>query len=646
MNKLKKKSIFRTEAVVPFLIVVVVTWAYFHFLFDYNMKKALEFVGYQVIGAEVDIQQLETSFIHGTFRMQGLEITNSQKPDHNMVAIGDIRFGILWDGLLRARFVVDEMAVEQIQIDTPRKSPGKVKPPEPPKKDEGPSALEKAANEMKDKALKQTEKKNSGNVLGDLASLLSGNSDTGKIEGNLASKKKLEELQALFAEKQKGWDQKIQSLPKSPEIQALGDKLGKIKTNNFKTPQELVDSLNQLKAVVDEGNKKYQVVQQTGQEMDVDLKSFNQGLKDLDALVKKDQADLESRFHIPKIDAKSLAEGVFRSYLNPYLGRMNEYKDMAEKYLPPKVLKKGGSGEVDERIQPHPREKGVTYEFGKAKAYPMFWVRKIIVSSKASAALGTGDMSGLITDIASNQVLVGKPTVAVLKGDFPSMQIGGFNFKGVFDNLKEKSKISYETSIASYPIAGRPLVDSEDVSIQFTKADATFSTKGELEGLRDLNFTLENSLKKIDYQITAQNQTVSEILKSVFASLPVLNLDVKGEGHLPALNLAINSNLGPELQKGFEREVKKKIDEARAKIQKYIDDNVGKKKAELEAQYTKVKSQVDEQVAKIKGQLDSQKKQSETKQAQAQKDGENKAKKQMQDQGSKAVDDLKKQFGL
>ena len=646
MNKIKKKSFLRTEAVVPFIVVVVVTWGYFHFFFDYHMKKALEFVGYQVIGAEVDIQKLETSFIHGTFRMQGLEITNSQNPDHDMVAIGDIRFGILWDGLLRARFVVDEMAVEQIQIDIPRKSPGKVKPPEPPKKDEGPSALEKAANEMKEKALKQTEKKNSGNALGDLASLLSGNSETGNIEGNLASKKKLEEMQTVFNEKQKGWNQKLQSLPKNPEIQALGDKLGKIKTSNFKSPQDLVDSLNQLKAVAEEGQKKYQVVQQTGQEMDSDLKAYNDGLKELDALVKKDQADLEAKFHIPKIDAKSLAEGVFRSYLDPYLGRMNEYKNMAEKYMPPKVLKKGSSTEVDDRIQPHPREKGVTYEFGRPKAYPMFWIRKISVSSKASASLGTGDMAGEITDIASNQTLVGKPTVAALKGDFPSLQILGFNFKGVFDNLKEKSKISYETSIDSYPIVGRPLVDSQDVQITFTKADATFSTKGELEGLRDLSFSLQNSLKKVDYQINAQNPTVGEILKSVFAALPVVNLDVQGSGHLPALNLAINSNLGPELQKGFEREVKKKIDEARAKIQKYLDDNVGKKKAELEAQYAKMKSQIDEQVAKIKTQLDSQKKQSESKQTQAQKDGENKAKKQMQDQGSKAVDDLKKKFGL
>lgn len=127
---LKKKGILRTEAVVPFLIVVAILYAYFHFFFDMHLKKAIEWGGYQAVGAEVDIAKLETSFFRGTIRLQGIEVTNAEKPSHNSFAIGDIRFGVLWDGLLRAKFVVEEMAVEQIKIDTLRKSPGKVKPPE------------------------------------------------------------------------------------------------------------------------------------------------------------------------------------------------------------------------------------------------------------------------------------------------------------------------------------------------------------------------------------------------------------------------------------------------------------------------------------------------------------------------------------
>jgi uncharacterized protein (TIGR03545 family) len=644
----KKKGPIRTEAVVPILIVIVLTWAYFHFFFDYHLKKAFEFIGYQVVGAQVDISNVETSFLNGTFRLQGLEITNSQKPDRNLIAIGDIRFGVLWDGLLRARLVVDEMAVEQIQIDTPRKSPGRVKPPEP-KKEEESGALGKAANEMKARALEQTKKKYGDNVLGDLAAILGGASSDAqlsKLESNLASKAKLAEMQKFYDERSKNWQQKLDSLPKQKDLQALQDKISKTKTSNFKNAQELLDSINQLKSAIDEADKKYKDLQQAGQEMSADLKTLDQGIKDLDALVKKDVADLESRFRIPKLNAKSMAEGVFRSYLNPYLARMSEYKDMAEKYMPPNLMNKKKPDEADIQMQPRPRAKGVSYEFGKPKSYPMFWIRKISVSSKASPTLGTGDISGLITDVTSNQVLIGKPTVAALKGDFPSLGVQGFSFKGTFDNLKAVPKVSYDTSVASYNFEGRPLVESEDVTVLFTKADAGFRSSGEMMGFKDLKFSLGQSLRKIDFKVEAKNSTVDEILKSVFASLPVVTLDVQGGGHLPDLSLAIDSNLGPELQKGFEREVKKKVDEARLKIQNYVDEQVGSQKAKLEADYNRIKSQVDEQVKKLQSQLDSQKKVAENKIESAKKDEENKAKNQLQKEGEKALDDLKKKFGL
>ncbi len=659
VKPVKKKGPIRTEAVLPVLIVVALIWAYFAFFFDLHLRKGIEYVGYQVVGAEVDIRELETSFIKGTFRMQGLQITNSQNPSNNMLVVGDIRFGVLWDGLLRARLVVDEMAVEQIQIDVPRKSPGRVKPPEP-KKEEESGALGKAANEMKEKVLNGTQKKYSDNVLGDLASILSGASgqdQLGKIEATLVSKQKLAELQKFYEVKSVDWNQRIQALPKPKEIQDLQERLGKIKTNNFKTPQELIESVNQLNALVKEADAKQKQLQESGQTMSSELKTFSEGLQSLEGLVKKDIADLEARFKIPKLDPKNLAEGIFRSYLDPYLARMNEYKEMAQKYMPPNLMKKDKPDEVDTQIQPRPRAVGVTYEFGKPKSYPLFWIRKISISSKASELLGTGDLAGKITDVTSNQALIGLPTVATFKGDFPSLNVQGFAFKGTFDNLKAKSKISYDTSIAAYPITGRDLVQSPEVQIAFQKASVSFQSQGSLVGFRELEFSLANGFSKIEYLITAKNTIVDEILKGVFQALPNVTLDVKGQGVLPGLGLAINSNLGPELQRGFEREVKKKIDEARIKIQNYINEQVGKEKARLEGEYSKLKNQVDGEIKKLQTQLDSQKQQAETKIAAAKKDEENKAKKAieveqnkakqgLENEAKKAAEELKKRFGF
>ena len=191
----KPKGPIRWEALIPFSIVSIAVFAYFHFFFDLNLRQGFQWAGYHIVGAEVDIADVDTSFFKGTFAMKKVEVTNPDKPSHNLIEIGDIRFGLLWDGLLRAKVVIEEMAVEKIEIGTSRKFPGKVKPPEPPPtKKEVPSALEKEATKLKEQALEKTKKAYSQNVLGDIAAMLSGTSSQdqlGKIEDSLPSKAKL-----------------------------------------------------------------------------------------------------------------------------------------------------------------------------------------------------------------------------------------------------------------------------------------------------------------------------------------------------------------------------------------------------------------------------------------------------------------------
>ena len=202
IKKKKPKGALRTEAVLPFTIIVLLVIIYFKLFFDSNLRSALEFAGYKVTGAEVDIAELETSFFKASIRIQGIEVTDSLKPSHNSISIGDVRFGMLWDALLRGKVVIKEVVVEKIEFGKPRKSPGKIKPPEPVlvSEDDGkPSALQMEAEKVKDKALSATESKYNNNVLGDIAGMLGGTDSKvqmDKIEGTLLSKEMATKLNA------------------------------------------------------------------------------------------------------------------------------------------------------------------------------------------------------------------------------------------------------------------------------------------------------------------------------------------------------------------------------------------------------------------------------------------------------------------
>ena len=164
----KKKGPIRWEAVVPATVFVALVMAYFTLFFDGHVRRGIEYVGTQVNGAEVNVGYLSTSFFAARLEIGEIQVTDKNKPERNTVQVGKILFQMSWDALLRAKVLVNEASILNIQALNKRASPGYVVPPSPPST--GPSLLDKAQDEV----LAQTQKKFNKNFLGDVASILGG----------------------------------------------------------------------------------------------------------------------------------------------------------------------------------------------------------------------------------------------------------------------------------------------------------------------------------------------------------------------------------------------------------------------------------------------------------------------------------------
>lgn len=650
-KKIKPPGPIRWNAIIPFSFFGLLVGLYFHFIFDSNVRSALEWAGTKVVGAEVNIGTFKTSLLHANLQIKDVEVTDADNPSHNSLNIGEIRFAMLWDALLRLKFVINEAVVEQIEFGKKRLRIGKVLPPPPPEPEKtGPSALEKEADKLKKTALSQVETQFNDNVLGDVASLLGGTKGDVKLDqlqDSLVSKKMLETLGAELNKRQNSWNERMKSLPQGKEFQVLMDRLGKVKTSNFKSPQELADSLKEVDTILKDGEAKYKKLQLAKSDLDSDLKLTQDSYQQLEAQIKADIKSVEKHFKIPQLDAKSLTLSMFKKYLDPYMAKVNHYQKLAQKYLPPNLLKKKTpNSPPDVSLRPHPREKGTTYEFGRINSYPLFWVKKIAISSQAGSSPEAGNIKGEVLDLTSHQVLVGKPTLANLAGDFPGSGISGFQTKVSVDTRGDVSNIGIMLKVASYPVIGRPLVQSNDVAIDLVKAQGSLDITGTLVGLTNLTLKIANKYTNASYDIKAKESTIQEILKGVFNGLPSIEIDAQAKGILPNVSFDIESDVGKELQRGFEKQIQAKIDEARRKIQALIDDQISAQKTKIDAQINQFKNQFDKEIKKLQEQAENQKKIAEGKADQAKKDSENQARKKLENEGQKAIDGLKKKFGF
>ncbi len=642
----KKKGPIRHEVVVPLLVFVVLFWAYFHFLFDQNMRKLIEWGGYQALGTEVNVGKFETHFFNGTLKIGQIEITSSTEPKNDSIAIGEIRFGLLWDALLRLKFVINEAAIEKIEFAKPRAYPGKVKPPEPPSNK--PSFFSKESEVIKQKALDKLSADQSENIVGDLSAFLkTGDVQTqiNQLKGKLLSEKMATELGQQVPELQKKWVEKQKSLPTNEKIQAWPKRFNEIKTTNFQNIQEVQKSGEQLSALIKEIDQETKKVQGLRADFDQDIKNLNAKVDALKNQIAIDSKEIQQHLRLPKLDAQAFLKSVFMQYLQPYLGQVLQYRSLAEKYLPPNVLKKGEK-EPDVSMQPRPRAKGVSYEFGRQNSYPIFWLKRATISSQAGTTPYSGNISGEITNATSNQLLTRQPTILKFGGNFPANQINGLKALITIDQRQVENLISFNFGVGQFPIEEKQLLNQKDFQMNLQRASGSLNVDGSLKGFRDLNLKVTQDVQNSLFGIKANDLNIENFFKNVFASVQRFKFEASIRGVLPEINLDMTSDLTSILQKGFEREFSAKINEIRAQVEKQLLGNVNKQKADIEGQINSTKAKADQEIAKIQGELDKNKKQAENKTDSSKKDFENKAKGKVEQEAKKGLDDLKKKLGF
>lgn len=656
----KEGGLIRWSAVIPFFIILALCAVYFKLFFDSHMKSALEWGGYKALGSEVNIAKFESSFIKGNVNISGLQITSAEQPDFNSIELGSIRFDVNWDALLRLKFVVQEMAVENVQFMSKRKYRGKVAPPPPPSNE--PSIV----SEVKDKAIGKIDEKGKGNLLGDLSAFLQTGdykAQLNDIESQLKSKQMANDLKTKWDTKQKDWDVKLKALPTEADFKSYKIKFEAIKVKDFKNPQELDASVKQFNALKSEVDAKLKIVNDTKNEFNNDLAQMKLDYKNLDEQIKADITSVKDRLKIPKLDSKQIAKSIFMDYLNPYIAKLDKVNKLAEKYLPPKYSKmvnekldpkailagkkkKPVEKEDDDSIQPHPRANGVTYEFPVANGYPLFWIQSVKISSKSNAQVDFGDIAGEIKNIVSNQRQIGKQTEMHIAGDFKSQNIQGLKVDAFLNNLKEEPAAGLDFSVASYPLQAISLMQNNDGTIAIPKASVNIAARAATVGFKEYNIGLTNTFNSVQFDLQAKEKIVEEILRNAFTQLTTFDLKAEAKGSLSSLDVDVSSSLGDKLQDALSASVKQKIDELNKEIKLKIDNEIGKVKADIEKQISSLTKGYVNNVNDVQGKLDAQKNIADEKIAQAKKDIENKAKNELQDKAKKAAEELKKKLGF
>lgn len=583
----KKQGPIRFEAVIPMLIVVGLVVLYFSLFFDTHLRRGIEYAAEQANGAEVNIGRLRTSVFDASVLIADVQMTNPEQPERNRLQVGEIRFRTLWDALLRGKVMIDEAAIEDVQIDTPRRRAGYVLPVEP--EQDGPSVTDRMLAQMKEEF--------SGNVVGDLAAIAAGTSASEQIKvagEDLKSSAWLDGIQKSLDETEQQWRERMDALPTGEDFKLLRDRLAKVQLKDFKDAVQLQASVKELQSIRDDFDAKSKPVGEAGAKLTGDMGTLRGSLGDLDKVVRDDVRGLQSRMHLPSLDTATLSRALFGMDVLGQLQQVRGHMNQARQYIPAR------SAENKAKPATSKSRKGRDYAFGKPKGYPAFWLRRALVTSRLSGGRG---LSGEIRDVATDQQLVGRPLVATLKGDFPQQGVSGVKAELVIDHRTNEPVERLDLQVERYAVAGRALVNSESVTLGFARAAASSGFNAELRGEK-VDMRLSNRFNDAAFETSAKSAVVREMMAASVAGLNSVSLDARVSGNWSDLDWRLSTNLADALAKGMGRYLQAKMDEARKRIENLVNERIGEQKQRLLARQGELEARYRSQLAERKAQVD------------------------------------------
>lgn len=569
-KKVKTKGPIRFEAIIPVAILSGLTFGYFSLYFDLHMKKGIEYVATMANGAEVNVGSVRTSFLRGDFNLNQLQVTNVERPSHNSIEIENIHFKYLWDALLRMKFVVEDASINNIQIQSPRKSPGFVIPPEP----KSPSKIDELKNEI----VAQVKDKYKASVLGDVLSVLEGEDFEAQIQKIRESLKSEARVKAMISDvkgKEEYWNKKIKELSDTSKLKAIEVEVQNISKN--KNIKDQIEGVKKLTDLLKEVNTQYKNVQTAATQLQTEVKTVAGYPAELQKVINDDIASLKGRLSIPKIDFKDMAMHLFMGEFTGYIAKARKYQSLAEQYIPEKK-----ATDEDDVIIPPRRSEGVNFEFPKTTGYPAFWLKRAGISSTGTAESYAGNVSGELTNVSTAPKQIGKPIVLALKGDFPKTQILGAQIKIEADYTKAVSRQSALIEVQSFVVPEKMFVQDEKMKFGFTNANASSRIKAELQG-DNVQMNWNSTIRKPSFVVETKNKVATEMLNNIVNNIPAITVDGKASGTFKTLDFSLTSNLGDELGNGFQREISAKINEAEAKINTFVEKKIKAPKNQLMA---------------------------------------------------------------
>lgn len=538
----KRSKLVRWQGIIVFAVIAALVAAFWFLFIDGFTERGIEKTGTAIVGAKVELDRADVSFSPLGMTLLGLKVTNPDAPMTNAFEVGRIAFHMDGPNALRRKIIIEEMSVENVRLNTPRRTSGAIPGPK------GKSPIE---------------------MLAELPSFVIPNVKEvfEKEKADLHSLQVLTGAAADADAMRTRWDGRLKELKAAADVDKYQKRFEELKAKTGKASiGNIVGGAKDVVALQKQVRADIQTITEARKALTADLATLKKAAADAPAAIASDAGRLGDKYSLsgagmanisrllfgPKIAADVRSALLWNERLSPFIDRIKE-----------KINGK-------EIVKPV-RAKGRDVRFHEDRPLPDFLTRL----AKVSASLPQGDFSGRIENMTSDQDILGQP----LKFAFAAENLKGLRSAKI-DGLFNRVDPAARKDVLNVHLRGLQARDVklvESASLPVSLAD----------GLADLDVGATLEKGRLQARITAGLRSarlsvgpgqerpglagrVDGAIRSALAGVSSLTLTAEVSGTPESFDLKVHSDLDEVLKSavsslvrdqlaGFENDLRRAI---------------------------------------------------------------------------------------
>ena len=530
------------------------------FLTDQWIERRIESLGTSLVGARVEIDDLDLSIFTLHTRWDSLQITDPKDTWKNIIATGQCDFDIAFAPLLKKKFIIESFQINQIRTGIKRSYDGKVikrkKVEAEPKK---PSFLSKTIQKLEHEVEKApawnleqyTKKVNVDSIIGLL---------------DIKSPAKIDSVKKSLEAKYDFWEATFQERDIESELKEIEGLVKSIKVEEIKTLTALQSTLSNIQQVKTRSDSIQKFFGSAKSNLTGDLKLAQNTVQLVDNWIKDDYDRALLKARLPDINTQNIGKFIFGKrvigYVNQVLSITDQIRIYSAKYRSKEPKK-----------EKPPRLKGQNIHFVKENVLPALWIKHILISGQTPQKL---NLSGRIDHIVSNQKLIHEPTLLEFYGK--RKDGASFGLDGTLDYRQEEANETFQLHMIRIPLSDVKLSDSPFLPYKVTKGFASIQASldlGENTFRSDIRFVADQLVFAVQDQDVSVNE-LEKIIQSVVKNTSKLDFHAKMKNQGDRLTFSLNSNLDDLLVNRIRSILSAEMESAKHKLKSEVDRHVSK----------------------------------------------------------------------